>query len=234
MSTRFVMSALLVAACGGGSDLDPGAGDNPGEGTSTLMVDGSAHASPRIMNAQSRGDYDTYFSVRVQQNQQTISTAIVTVTSSSGTFELQFSPDGNRYYGTAAGYDEVYILDVESGPDYARDIRVDGPDIHRFTKPLAGATVDSTQPLEIQWDSDQTADSAALRGEEIDDIAMPDTGEYMLAAGGIRADRETPRENELRIRRENRVTPASTIGGSEWSVAIDNHLEVIAQPNPAL
>lgn len=231
MTTRFLTPALVLsfAACSGGSALDPGAGDDPGEGTSTLMVDGRAHASPRLTNAQARGDFDTIFSVRVQQNLQDVTTALVQVTSSSGTTVLQLG-DGNRYYGTAAGYDEVYILDVESGADYARDIRVDGPDIHSFTKPLAGASVDATLPLEITWSCDDTADTASLRTEEISDIAMPDTGKYMLAVGGIRSEPDKVRQNELRIRREDRVTPAATIGGSEWTVTVENRIEVLAQP----
>ena len=229
MNRCFVLfvSILATGACGG--DLDPGAGDDPGEGTSTLMVDGSAHASPRLTNAQARGDFDTFFSVRVQQNGQDLTTATVQVTSASGTVVLQLG-DGNRYNGTAAGYDEVYVLDVDAGADYARDIRVDGPDIHHFTKPLAGATVDGSMPLEITWSHDEDADSASLRAEAIDDIAMPDTGKYMLAVGGIRTEADKVRENELRIRRENRVTPASSVGGSEWTVSIDNRIQVIAMP----
>ncbi len=236
MKTHFLVSAALFsfAACGGGSDLDPGAGDDPGKGTSTLMIDGSAHGSPRLINAQSTGDFDTFFSVRVQLNGQDVSTAKVEVTSSSGTITLSYIGADNHYEGSAAGYDEVYVLDVEAGADFARGIRVDGPDIHTFSKPQAGATVDSTLPLEITWSSDDTADSASLRAEQIEDIAMPDTGKYVLAVGGIRAENDKIRENDLRIRRADRVTPASTIGGSEWTVSIDNRIQVVAQPNPAL
>jgi hypothetical protein len=38
------------------------------------------------------------------------------------------------------------------------------------------------------------------------------------------------RENELRIRRDNRITPASSVGGSEWTVSVDNRITVVAMP----
>lgn len=229
--TRFLTSALVLSfcACGGGSSLDPGSGDDPGTGTSTLMVDGTAHASPRVANASARGDFDTTFSVRVQQNGQAVTTATVEVTSSSGTVLLQLG-DENRYVGTASGYDEVFVLDVESGADYARDIRVDGPAIHTFTKPLAGATVDASLPLDIAWRSGDAAASAELRTDELDDISMPDTGKYTLAALALKTESDKTRVNELEIRRTNRVTPASTIGGSEWTVSVSNHIDVVAMP----
>jgi hypothetical protein len=227
--TLVLSVGLTAAACGGGSNLDPGAGDDPGAGTSTLMVDGTAHASPRISNAQGRGDFDTSFSVRVQQNGQDVTTATVEVTSSSGTVVLALGEE-NRYVGTAAGYDEVFVLDVENGADFAHDIRVDGPAIHTFSKPLAGATVDASLPLDIAWKAGEAADSAELHTDELDDIAMPDNGSYTLAALALKTESDKPRTNQLRIRRANRVTPAQTIGGSEWTVSVDNRIEVVAMP----
>lgn len=233
--TNYLLGLLLVAACGGGSDLDPGAGHDPGRGTQTLFVDGSLVAKPRITNAERAADFDTSLSVRIATaTQAPVTTGTVTVTSASGTFELVFRSDENRWEGTAPGYDEVYVLDIESGADRVEGVRVDGPDIHYFTKPTMGATVDSRTILEVSWDSDQEADTAGIDAEEIDEISIPDTGLYMLAAGALKAEQEQPRENRIELERRNRITPAGALPGSELEVGVENFIHVIAQPDPTL
>lgn len=219
-------------ACGG--DLDPGAGDSAGKGTSTLLVNGDITARPRLTNARDTGDFDTEISVRVSLNLQFVATGTVMVTSSSGKVPLTFRPDRGRWEGTASGYDQVYVLDVESGADAVQGVRVDGPDIHVFKAPTIGATLDSTQPLRVQWDSDQTADSASISVGDIERLAIPDNGDYTLAAGSLRAERDQPRQNTIELSRMNRVTPAGAVGGSDFSVTVENWIEVVAQPNPAL
>lgn len=231
-STTLVLASAL-AACGG--PLEPGAGDDPGEGTSTLLVDGSAVAAPRIVNARESRDFDTSFSVRVSLAGRAVETGTVTVTSASGTVALAFRGDATdgRWEGIATGYDEVYVLDVESGPDQARDIRVDGPDIHYFTAPMPAAQVDATLPLDVAWSRDDEARSASLRTEQLDDLAIPDSGSYQIPANALKSEKDKPRENTIRIRRENRVAPAGAVGGSEWTVRVDNSVQVVAKPNPS-
>jgi hypothetical protein len=229
---------LLVSMAGagacGGSDLDPGAGDDPGEGTSTLLVNGDITARPRLANARDRGDYDTELSVRVTLNQLPVTTGTVTVTSASGMVPLTFHADPARWEGSAAGYDQVYILDVRAGDDAIEGVRVDGPDIHVFTAPLAGATIDSTQPLKVTWDAEQTADSASIDTEQLERVAIADTGEYMLSGGALKAEQDKALENTIELSRTNRVTPAGAVGGSDFSVRVENRIGVVAQPNPAL
>jgi hypothetical protein len=233
ISTAFIFS---FAACGG-SDLDPGSGNDPGEGTSTLFIDGNASAEPRLTNARARGDFDTHFSVRVRTLAGAdVTEGTVSITSASGTVPLIYNPNGevHRWEGTASGYDEVYVLDVDSGADYVHGVRVDGPDIHYFTEPLPGATVDSTMQLEIKWSSDDAAPSAWIRAERIDDLSIPDSGTYMLSAGALKAEKDKAQENTLRLSRADRVTPAGAAGGSELTVSVRNELGVVAMPNPAL
>lgn len=230
ISTTFVFSA---AACGG-SDLEPGAGDDPGTGTATLFIDGSVRADARISNARTPTEFDTELSVRITLNDQGVTDAIVKVTSISGEFALTYSGERGRWEGSAPGYDEVYILDVTSGEHTVTGVRVDGPDIHTFTSPAPGATIDTTQPLEIRWSGDNEAESTAIRAEELDWVSIPDLGVYMLSAGAMKAEREQARTNELWLSRTNRVTPTGAVAGSELSVRIENSIEVVAQPNPAL
>lgn len=240
MRTNFASTVLLIgisvsipvgiAACGG-SNLDPGAGNDPGTGTRTLAIEGSVRAIPRAVNARVNTEFYTELSVRISLNSQTVTTGTVTITSSTGKIPLTYHND-NSWTGSAPSYDEVYILDVVSGPDKAEGIRVDGPDIHVFSTPTAGATVDTMLPLMVNWDRSDTADSAELRAENLEWIAIPDSGSYSVTAGSLKADRTSARPNTLRLRRTNHVVPAGTAGGSTWSVMIENKLDVVAKPLP--
>lgn len=234
-SLSLVVVVFACAACGG-TDLDPGSGDDPGHGTSTLTVEANVSANARIENARNAGEFDTEMSVRITKNGADVTTGDVTMTSASGTVTLLFdtTENRNRWRGVAAGYDEVYILDIESGDDNLLGVRVDGPDIHYFTSPAPRAEVDSTVALAVTWSRDDQADSASIRAKETDDISMPDSGSYMLPTGSLKAKREETEENELRIRRANRVTPEGAAGGSVMSITVDNRMTVIAAPNPAL
>jgi len=236
MKHYLVSSALVLSYACGGSETDPGSGNDPGDGTSTLFVDGSARAEPRLTNARSWGDFDTHFSVRVRTlDGANVTEGTVAITSATGKVPLTFQPDQEgRWVGTAAGYDEVYILDVDRGTDHVHGVRVDGPDIHYFTDPQPGATVDSSQPLMVRWSSDDAAPSAWIRAERIDDLSIPDSGSYMLSAGALKAEKDKPVENELRLSRADRVTPAGAAGGSVLEVSVRNEMSVVAMPNPAL
>ena len=238
MIKSLLASNLLLAlvACGGtSSEFDPGAGDDPGTGTKTLTINGSARAEARVTNALDPGQFSTDLSVRVELNGIPVTTGTVTVRSATGMIALVYDPNNNgRWEGSAAGYDEVYLFDIESGMDNVKGVRVDGPDIHTFTKPTAGATLDSTLENALEWDRGDTADSATLRTDIIDSLAIPDTGKYALAAGGLKAEKDQAKENQIRITRTNRVTPSGAAGGSEVSVSVENSIQVLAAPNPAL
>lgn len=234
-SLSSILAMMVCVACSN-SDLDPGVGDDPGSGTSTLTVEANVSASARIDNARTAGELDTEMNVRITKSGVDVTTGSVTMTSASGTVTLAYdtTENRNRWRGIAAGYDEVYVLDIESGDDNLLGVRVDGPDIHYFTSPAPRAEVDSTVPLDVAWSRHDQADSATIRADEIDDISMPDAGTFSLAAGSLKAKREETEENEIRIRRTNRVTPEGAAGGSVMSITVDNRITVIAAPNPAL
>jgi len=229
-------SSLFVFAACGGSPLDPGSGDSPGSGTGTLVVNGSAHASPSNPNATKATDFDTDFTVRITLNNTAITTGTVTMKSTHGTTTLTFQPDnGGRWEGTAAGYDEVYQLDVVSGPDKVSGVRVDGPDIHVITAPTPGASVDTTMPLMLSWDRGDVADAATLGGGDgIDGLTIDDTGQYSMPPNFLRAEKDQARTDTIRLTRTNRVTPAGAAAGSELDVSITNEVDVVALANPAL
>lgn len=229
MRARSASILLLgVAACGGGS-LDPGAGDSAGTGSKTLAIDAAARAMPRQINARDRTDFDTEFTVRVTLGDQPVTSGALTVTSATGKTTLTLRGDG-RWAGTAPGYDQVYVLDVENGSDRVEGVRVDGPDIHVFTEPGAGDTVDATIPLAIAWSRDARSDTATMHAENIDAIAISDTGSYSLAPGSLRTDKSLARPNTLRLTRTNHVVPSGALAGSSWTVSVDNAIDVVARP----
>ena len=230
MRHSLVSMLVVCVGCGGGA-LDPGSGNSAGDGTNTLFVDGSARAEPLVTNASDAHDFNTEFEVRVALNQQAVTTGTVTMTGNSGTTELVFSPDGDfggRWHGIASGYDEVYIMDVDSGDDNVHGVRVDGPDIHVFTAPLPGDTVDSLLPLDLTWDCDDSADEITLRAGEVDNIAITDQGSFTLPAGTLRADSGQTVDNDLRLTRSNRVTPSGGVPGSELTVSVRQEITVLA------
>jgi len=221
---------LSLAACGNAA-LDPGVGNAAGTGTATLTVVGEASASPREANASTAADFDTDFKVKVSFNNNTVTTGIVTVTSSTGKVALTYDKD-HDWSGTAAGYDEVYVLDVVHGDDRVEGVRVDGPDIHVFTQPTNNASVDAAAPLLIMWQRAQPADAATLRIESGRTTTIDDAGSYTLPAGTLKTERSQTRRHKLRLTRTNQVSPEGSAPDSAWSVTIENTIEVVTPPVP--
>lgn len=221
--------AISLAACSEGV-LDPGAGNDPGRGTRRLAVDGAVYAWPRKDQGRASADFDTEVSVRVSLDGRAVTTGTVTVTSAAGKVPLTYGD--NRWFATAAGYAEVYILDVMTGADSVTGVRVDGPDIHTFSQPEDGAAIDVSSPLIIGWHREEPAEVAAFRVEPLDWIEIPDSGKYQLAAGQLRSDRSGVREHTLRLARSNHVEPTGAVTGSTWCVTIENQVHVIAPPLP--
>jgi hypothetical protein len=226
-------STLVLAACGS-DPLDPGAGDSAGGGTNTLLVEGRARAEPRFANAKLETDFETEMSVRVLLNGADVTTGTVTVTSRFGEVALTFDGAENRWQGRMANYDEVYELNVISGSDEVRGVIVDGPDIHTFKEPLAGATLDSTIQNPLSWDRDEHADVATFDADEIDRLTIDDLGSYMMGIGVLRAEQDQARENTLELTRTNYIAPRGAVGGSDFAVTVENYIDVLVAPNPAL
>lgn len=224
--------AAAAAACGG-DPLDPGAGDDPGSGTSTLQIEGRAAAEPRTRNAPNAVDFDTDFEIRARLSGQPVTSGTVSVTSRFESVPLTYDAQEGTWKGRMAGYDEVYRLDVISGADKVEGVIVDGPDIHLFTAPTAGASLDATVANTITWSREEQADTITFQADNIDRIQITDTGTYSMAPGSLKSEKDTARDNVLELRRTNTVTPAGATAGSTFSVSIQQELDVIALPNPA-
>lgn len=233
--TRLVLGFLALAACGGGSspaggdDIFDPIGDDPGGGTNTLLVDGSASADPTIDNAVEASNFTTDFSVRVTRDGVDVVDGVVEVRSTAGAVALLYDTATNRWRGAQAGYFETYQLAVTNGLDFVDGVRVDGPDIHSFSSPTKGATVDSKVPLDVVWARGETADAATLRTREID-VSIADAGTYSIAANSLRAKPDQPEDERLELVRSQRITPAGAVVGSSWRVSIRNKLALVVRP----
>jgi hypothetical protein len=222
------MLFMGTLACGAGP-LEPGVGDDPGSGSSTLRVNAEVTATGRIVNAREGTDFDTSIHVRIEKNGQLVTTGTVTMRSSGGDVPLIFDSgdEGGRWRGSQSGYFEVYELEVDAGDDDVSGVRVDGPALHYFTAPLPGATIDATMPLLVTWASDEEAQTATIKTKEIDELTITDSGSFTLPVGAIKSKPEETENEELRLRRSARITPAGAVVGSELRVVVSNRIEVL-------
>ncbi|MCB9563512.1 MAG: hypothetical protein H6708_24190 [Kofleriaceae bacterium] len=228
--TRSLLSlatAALLAACGG----TPSDADDPGSGTRTLRVEASITATPDVSNAQTSADFTTEFSIRIDKAGTPITSGTVTVTGNAGPIALTWSdPNGGRWRGSAPSYDQVYQLDVVAGADTVEGVVLAGPDVHVFTAPTPGATVDATLPLDVAWASQDVATSTSIKTREIDPIGIDDTGSYQLAVGTLRSKPTEVEQEELRLTRSTRIEPAGAVAGSQLTVSIDNRIDLVVAP----
>lgn len=230
MRIKTISLVFALGACSG-SDFDPGAGDDPGTGSSTLTVDASISARARVSNAIAASDFDTQISVRVRAGATDVSTGTVALTTKSGTVQLVVDAE-HRWNGSLPSYEEVFQLDIDSGADFVHGVRVDGPELFHFTAPTPGAAVDATMVMPIAWTTDTTADAAAIDTDEIDALAISDTGSYSLAAGSLKTDKDKARTNTVWLTRSNQLAPSGAAGGSQVEVQIRNQIDVVANAVP--
>lgn len=143
-----------------------------------------------------------------------LTTGTVTVISNGGSAALAYDPTGEaRWRGVQAGYHEVYELAITAGDDRVEGVRVDGPDVHFFTAPLPGASVDATEVVAVTWSSGESADAATLETEQLDSVAIADTGNYAIAIGGLKSKPDETEQERLRLDRSMRVAPAGAVAG---------------------
>ncbi|RMH41229.1 MAG: hypothetical protein D6689_11600 [Deltaproteobacteria bacterium] len=223
----FVCAGHAVVGCGGSAG--GGSGDDLGSGTQTLVVTAAIEADNQIPNATDVNDFTTSFDVRVRRAGQDVADATVTVTSAAGAVTLAYSGDG-RYRGAQVGYHEVYRLDVVAGDDDVTGARVDGPDIHVITAPQPGALVPRSADLVVEWARDETAEVAEIETKEMDKVAIDDTGTFTVPAAILNQDDSEIKDDEVRIWRTNRLSPAGGAGGSSLSVTVRNEIDVLVAP----
>lgn len=213
------LALVLLAACG-----DPA--DDAGTGTDTLVVTGSASATSSVANSADPTTFTTDFTLQITRAGAPVSDGSVTV----GGVALVFDTTAMRWHGAQAGYAATYALDIASGSDAVSGVQLTGPDIQTFTAPTAGATVDSTQPIAVAWDREAEATIATLSTRDVNDLAIPDSGSYQLAAGTLRSKKDQVENERLQLMRARQLTPAGAAAGSSVRVAVSTEIELLVQP----
>jgi hypothetical protein len=144
-------------------------------------------------------------------------------------FPLAFvQEEGIGYWtGSAPGYDEVYVLDVVTEGGTLEGARIDGPDIHVFSQPEEGASVDSAVALRVVWERDAKADSATLEIDSTGRQSLIDTGETSIPPEVLAVIDVQGLHHTLRLGRTNSVS----LGGTAlWSATVVNAIDVITPP----
>ena len=99
--TKTALLLMTLAACGGGdgdttgdSDFDIPPGDDPGEGSATLLVKGRVDASELVNAATESTEFSSSFIIEITLNGEVIDDALVIVSSEGGSTPLAFNTSG--------------------------------------------------------------------------------------------------------------------------------------------
>jgi len=231
---RFIgLGTLILGACTAthvdAPDLSPGVGNSVGQGNGALYVDAYVIAAPAAMNTTDAALFDVSFRVFVKAVVGGDWSGTVTITSNNAELPLAF--DGTNWVGTISGYEQVYQLDIEGDRGYVRGVRVEGPDIHRITAPVAGATVHAANDT-VAWERTTPAAEVTLTGVQLGEYLhiQDDLGVSYSNGLGNAAD---PNDT-LTVTRTNRIEPAGTasdgLSPSRFSVNVSNSVEVVVAP----
>jgi hypothetical protein len=228
-SLAFVVGITALAGGCASDPLEPGAGNSPGEGTSTLLLEGNARATPRTKNAATADLFDTSFTLRITRSGAAVTTGTVIISDQGGKLPLTYDPsrDTGRWVGTQSGYYEVYQIDIVDGTDKITNVRVDGPDIHTITAPTLGASLVATAPIPLAWKRSDSAQTTYLDTRVVDKIQIPDTGAYMLPVGSVKSKKDQAENDTINLTRVNKVTPTGGAAGSTFEVRVSNSIDVL-------
>jgi len=216
-----VVTAALLAACSGDSTGPAVERNNPGTGSSTLLVTADVDAS------DVPGGFVTDLDVSVRDALGApISGATVTIANAAfGVVTLLETGVGTGDYDATRnsfpGGD--FALNVVRGTDNVRDIVVGGPGVHTITGPAINATVSNQQPLTVTWTVPSQAKSAEVETLDFGPWVMFDNGVFQIpvASNPARADQR------IRVFRFNELEIAGGLPGSRLRVEIRQTIEPI-------
>jgi len=226
LSTVFTASLAFAVGCDSGTS-----GDSAGRGSDTLVVEGRVSAENLVDNASSAPYFVSDFSVTVTKAGTPVPGAVVTIDSSGGPITLTYNGGNGRYEGSQSGYFGTYTLDVLSGDDYLRDVRVAGPDAHTITAPTGNDPIDAAAGVEVRWHRNVTADAVRIETSQ-QNFDVEDTGTFTLPFAAISCDTGAVKEETVDIRRERRIIPNGATGTSLFTVRVQNGHTFLVLPNP--
>ncbi|GAC1655222.1 MAG: hypothetical protein NVS4B3_19770 [Gemmatimonadaceae bacterium] len=217
------LALLAVAAgCGGRSATAPAvARNNPGTGTSTLMV------SALVDAVNVAGGFSTDYTVTVQDRLgAAVSGATVTINNpTAGPLTLpETAPGSGVYFNTKLSFPSGdFRLDVVRGTDNVAGVIVGGPSPHVITTPTNGSVVPANQPLLVRWTVPSISKAATVETRNFAPIVLADTGAYVIAA----ANNPVNSNQRVRVTRYNEVDMNGGLPGSRLRVVVENTAEPI-------
>ncbi len=224
----FAAGLAALAACGNSSG--PAASrNNPGTGTSTLLItaDVDAKDDPMVV-----GGFVTDYSVSVRDGAgNRVSLAIVTIANPSiGTVTLpETGPGTGDYFISDNRFPSGdFTLNVVRNTDNVKDVVVGGPGVHSITAPVKNAVVQSSQPLPVRWTVPSAAKSAEVQTRDYDAPSLPDNGAFTIPAG-VATNPPRP-DQRIRVFRFNEITTADgmkALPGSRLRVQVRNTVEPV-------
>lgn len=216
-----VATAALLAACGGDSTGPATDRNNPGTGSSTLLVTADVDAS------DVPGGFVTDLDVSVRDAADNpVSGATVTISNPSfGVVALLETGAGSGDYQATRTSLPVgdFTLNVVRGADNVRDVVLGGPGVHVITGPAISATVSSQQPLMVTWTVPSQAKNAELETRDFGPLLMPDNGTFQIPA----ASNPARPDQRIRVFRFNELSIAGGLTGSRMRVEIRQTVEPI-------
>jgi hypothetical protein len=214
MKRILTLAAAAALACGSTSSNNAATSrNNPGAGSSTLLVQGDINA------AITGGNPLTTFSVTVRDGAgATIGGATVTVRNSSvpdGVVNLvQAIPGTGPYTATVASFPTGdFQLNVVKGTDSVQGVVVGGPGMPTINAPVLNSTVTANTDLAVSWTTPVVAKQVTVSTRDMT-FTGPDLGAYTIVAA-----QNPPRAGQrVRVDRFNEVEAAGGLVGSRLNV----------------
>jgi hypothetical protein len=218
--------AMFAPACS--DSVDVGSGDDAGSGTRTLHVEGE------VSGSSNGTSFSTSFTVNISKSGVPVTDAKVTITSRTGHYvlgsDIRFP---GKWSHIADGYEQIYVLDVESGADTIRDVRVDGPRPVVFTSPADDSTIDPASPLEVRWEPEAAElTSLLINPQAASFMKIEDSGSFTIPANTLAPN--AAGSHGVGLIRTNTVTPAGAVEGSSMLVSTNAFLHVCDRPSTGL
>jgi len=217
-------AAVLLAACSGdntGPDGPAPNRNNPGTGSSTLLVTANVDASDGATG------FVTDFAVSVRDAAgNPVSGATVAISNSGfGAVSLvETVPNSGDYSATRPSFFAGdFTLLVVQGQDEIRNVVLGGPGVHSITAPIVNATVPGQQALTVTWNVPSQALSAEIETRDFGPTLIQDTGTFDIPAGS----NLTRSDQRIRLFRFNEVNLAGGLTGSRFRIKIRQSVEPV-------
>jgi hypothetical protein len=213
---RIITLALTAAAVACGSNNSNNAAtsrNNPGSGTSTLLVTADVVAA---MSTATPPAPLTTFTITVRDGTgANVSGATVTVFNASvpdGVVNLTEAPAASGRYTAAVDSfpSGDFRMNVVNGTDSVQGVVVGGPGMQTINAPAAAATVTHGTGLAVSWTTPEVAKQVTVQTKDFAAVSGPDLGAFTIPA----AQNPIRASQLLTITRQNEVDAAGGLTGS--------------------